>query len=126
MNKTYLTHSDYQKILHFTDEARQDNILNEVDYLNLKTKLAASIIVGDESERTDIVKLNSVVNLKTPYGEISKLKVILSGKCTIDKNCASIITPLGTSLIGSSLGDTIGWKGGQRAMTFTIQSIQNE
>ena len=124
MKKSYFTYVDYNKISLFTEEARKDGLIDEIDYLSLKTKLASGVILGENQSSAEIVKLNSIVDLKTPYGEIKSLKIILSGKCSLDENCASIITPLGISLIGSSKGDKVFWK--DKSMSFGVQSVRDE
>jgi regulator of nucleoside diphosphate kinase len=107
-----VTHMDYHNIMSLlenpgymtTDEMRENA-------KRLKTDLMAAEKVNDDEIPYEYVKMHTVFELKSdgePNGRT--ITLVYPEEADIEKNMVSILSPVGSAVIGYRLGDTVKWK----------------
>ena len=84
--------------------ARNPNISDE-----LFAELDRARVVADGSVSADIVQMGSTVTFKPDTGEAMTVTLVFPGDADISEGKVSILTPIGTALIGLSIGQSIMW-----------------
>ena len=74
----------------------------------LKEELKTAIVVEDKDFPSDVIRLNSMVDVETPFG-IMKAQLVLPNMSDPTKKRISLLTPMGSALIGYAQGDEIMW-----------------
>jgi regulator of nucleoside diphosphate kinase len=85
------------------------NLMN-VCISKLKEELKTAIILDDSEEfPEDVIRLNSIVDLNTPFG-VMKIQLVLPEHSNSEQKRVSILTPMGSALIGYAEKDKIMWE----------------
>lgn len=77
--------------------------------MKLSEELKTAHIVGDEEMPEDVIRFNSIVTLVLENGLEKTLQLVIPTERDIKQNKISILTPMGSALIGYSKEDTILW-----------------
>lgn len=82
------------------------------DYLALLEKeLERARVVDPEKIPGDVVTMNSVVRIRDlESGEETTYTLVFPADARIEENRISVLSAIGTALIGYRVGDTIEWK----------------
>lgn len=81
--------------------ALSDTLLGEIERCR---------IVRDDRIRDDIVRMNSTVEYRDEAtAKIQRVKLVYPGEADIGVGRVSILTPIGTALIGLTKGQTMPW-----------------
>ena len=75
----------------------------------LFAELERARVVADKSVSADIVQMGSTVTFKPDTGEAKTVTLVFPGMADISEGKVSILTPIGTALIGLSPGQSILW-----------------
>lgn len=76
----------------------------------LKQELkTATLIEETEVFPEDVIRLNSIVDVNTPFG-IMKIQLVLPENSNSEQKRISILTPMGSALIGYAETDRIMWE----------------
>lgn len=76
----------------------------------LKKELKTAKLIGEaESFPEDVIRLNSIVDVNTPFG-IMKIQLVLPENSNSEQKRISILTPMGSALIGYAETDRIMWE----------------
>ncbi len=93
--------------------------------VNLKAELDRATIVDESAISEDIVTLNSTVTIRDlDTGEIESYSVTMPEHANPSEDRISILSPIGTGLLGYAVGDDVSWEtpGGQRRLK--IESVK--
>lgn len=98
--------SDHAKLLAFATamESRNPEMSEE-----LLLELDRARVVADGSISDDIVQMGSTVTFKPDTGEAKTVTLVFPGDADIAQGKISILTPIGTALIGLATGQAIMW-----------------
>ena len=77
--------------------------------ITLANELKSAHIVDDSEMPKDVIRFNSKVTLVLENGIEKELQVVIPSERDIRLNKISILTPMGSALIGYSTDDTIIW-----------------
>lgn len=77
-----------------------DDLLYELD--------RASVVLPEHLS-PDIVRMGSVVRYRTTDGDQREVTLVYPAQADIDRNCISVMTPIGAALIGLRKGQSITW-----------------
>jgi regulator of nucleoside diphosphate kinase len=122
---------------------KPDIIVSEADELSL-TRLAADALaqapeLGEEllaeierarvvpgsSVPAGVVRMGSVVEFRQEGGRTRRVQLVYPGLADIAANRISILTPIGTALLGLREGQSIAWKARDgRACRLTVISVR--
>lgn len=76
----------------------------------LKQELKTAKVLDDaEAFPQDVIRLNSIVDVNTPFG-IMKIQLVLPEHSNSEQKRISILTPMGSALIGYAETDKIMWE----------------
>jgi len=75
----------------------------------LIAELERATIVGADSLPADVVRMGSTVTFRAGDGTSRRVTLVFPGEADIAKGRISILTPVGTALIGLSEGQSITW-----------------
>ena len=98
-----------------TDYARLSGLANAVAARNpdasdeLLAELDRARVVADGSVSADIVQMGSTLTFKPDTGDAKTVRLVFPGDADISEGKVSILTPVGTALIGLSAGQSILW-----------------
>src|SRR5690554_2239616 len=104
---------------------------NTVDPVGIKCKLKLSQeletanVVKEEDMPDDVVRMNSIIDVMTPFGRKANLRLVLPGKADFQKGRLSIMSSIGTAVIGHRLGDKVLWHFPKGDELITIESLDN-
>lgn len=87
---------------------------NDPSYAVAIGKLIRELKTADirvrEDMPVDVVRLHSIVSIKTPFRQNTTFELVHPEKSDISKNKLSILAPMGLALIGYANGDKIQWQ----------------
>ncbi len=84
-----------------------DNLIS-ICIQKLKSELVNAKIFNISEISNTVVRLNSIVDIDTPFGEL-KMQLVLPNNSNSIQKRISILTPMGSALYGYSIGDKVTW-----------------
>ncbi|TJX53479.1 MAG: nucleoside diphosphate kinase regulator [Mesorhizobium sp.] len=92
-----------------------EELLAELD--RAVTTEAAAIPAG-------VVRMGSTVTVRGEGGDIRRITLVYPGDADIAENRISVLTPMGTALVGVSTGKVVCWSGrGGRKLSATVEAV---
>jgi regulator of nucleoside diphosphate kinase len=96
------------------------------DAKELEAELKRATLVNNEDLPLDVVRLNSRVTIKEEKANtIMELMVVTPEKADIKQRKISILSPIGTALIGYKKGRKISWQVPAGKKIFTILDVRS-
>jgi regulator of nucleoside diphosphate kinase len=90
----------------------------------LLRELDRARLVADAKMRDDVVRMGSTLSYVTDTGDARTVTLVYPGEADIEAGKISIMTPIGTALIGLSPGQTITWEARDgRVHRLTVESV---
>jgi regulator of nucleoside diphosphate kinase len=125
-NRLVLAKQDYEVIMSYIRRGLPTITFNRQDAEELESELKKAKVVDKEDLPDDVVRLNSRVTIKEEKeNKIMELTVVTPEKANIKQRLISIMSPIGTALIGFRKGQQVRWKVPSGKKTFTIMDVQN-
>jgi regulator of nucleoside diphosphate kinase len=106
--KISISTSDHARLMKLADSIAQRNAPIADDLLG---ELERAKVVADEAIAKDIVRMGSQVRFTDEKGTERTVSLVFPGEADIAEGRLSILTPVGTALIGLSVGQSILWTG---------------
>ena len=126
-NKLVLTKDDHAKIMSYVKRGFPNTTFNRNDAQGLETELKKAKIVNTEELPTDVVRLNSTVVIKEEnQDKMIQLTVVTPEKADNMNKKISIMSPIGTALIGFRKGEKVRWKVPAGTKTFKIMDVYHQ
>lgn len=118
-----IAESEYHLLKDYLEKVGAKDAVHMACYNKLKSELAVAEVITDAEMPTDVVRLNSVVDMETPFGSFAGYQVVMPKDAKPNKKKLSILTPMGSALIGYATGDEVLWHfpGGEK--TITIKNV---
>lgn len=126
---------EYKLIVSEKDHKVLVNLIRDTDTVDpiatkskmkLKEELKSAIILPSDKMPADVVRINSVVNLTTSFGKKTGLQLVLPHLADIQKGKLSVMSPMGTALIGYKKGAEVLWHFPKGDETIIIDEVKNE
>lgn len=106
----YITNFDLMRLEDVLAVAYEFDYRNRKDLEKLDNELANAKLVDSQNVPPDVITMNSRVELvHLDTGETREYTLVFPREADIDKGKLSIISPIGTAIIGYSEGDEIQW-----------------
>lgn len=122
-----LAKEDYDIIMWYVRRGLPTITFNRQDAEELEGELKKAKLVNKEELPEDVVRLNSKVIVKEENeNKIMEFTVVTPEKANIKQKLISIMSPIGTALIGFRKGQQVKWKVPAGKKTFTIMEVQNQ
>ena len=99
----------------FTDFTRLEGLASSVEKRlpqvaeNLLLELGRARLVDDNALSSRIVRMESVVKFKMEKNSENTVQLVYPANADISEGRISVLTPIGTALIGLSVGQSIHW-----------------
>lgn len=87
---------------------------------DLRAELDRGRVVPADRLPADVVRMGSVVTFESDGGQVRRVTLVYPAEADIAAGRISVLTPVGTALIGLRVGQSIGWTardGGPRRLT---------
>ncbi len=117
--KLYVTRRDYQRLTDMLEEALARNSRDSAFLKELARELALAEAVEPQDVPADVVTMNSRVILKdVESGEQMDYTLVFPEQANIEQGRLSVVSPIGTAILGYAKGDTLSWQtpGGPRKL----------
>ena len=93
---------------------------------DLLAELKKAKLVSKDEFPANVVRLNSTVRIKpADKDHVMELMIVLPDKADIKERKISIMSPIGTALIGFRQGESVKWQVPSGKKTFTILEVNN-
>ncbi|TPM07943.1 nucleoside diphosphate kinase regulator [Mesorhizobium sp. B2-3-11] len=90
----------------------------------LLAELDRAVITEAEAMPADVVRMGSTVTVRGESGDIKHITLVYPGDADIAENRISVLTPMGTALVGASIGQVVCWSGrGDRKLSATVEAV---
>ncbi|MDD3375583.1 MAG: nucleoside diphosphate kinase regulator [Candidatus Omnitrophica bacterium] len=107
----YITDNDMKRLRELIMVARDYGPEDEKVLKELENELDKAKIVKFKDIPKDVITMNSVIYLlDVAEGEVAVYKLVFPNQADASEDRVSILAPLGTALLGYSVGDIIEWK----------------
>lgn len=84
-----------------------ENLMN-VCITKLKEEIKSALVVDESAFPGDVIRLNSIVDIETPFG-MMKAQLVLPHLSNSTQKRISLLTPMGSALLGYAEGDELLW-----------------
>jgi regulator of nucleoside diphosphate kinase len=120
-----ITELDYLRLSKLIVSAR-DGMKVELKNLNvLEHELNRAEKVIPQKISPDVVTMNSVVRIfNHDANKLMTIKIVYPRDADFKKNCISVLSPLGSALIGYKVNDKVKYEAPKGAVEITIQKIE--
>ena len=125
-NQLVLRKDDYSLLLSFLNGGFGKLAFDRQNAESLQTELKKAKLVNKDEFPLDVVRLNSQVKIKAnDKKQIMELILVTPDKANIKENRISVMSPIGTALIGFRKGQKVKWRVPAGERTFTIMDVCN-
>lgn len=103
-----------------------DDFMVQQSLHRLNEELKTALVLDEREMPLDVVRFNSIVNIKANTGEERSIQVVMPADGNTVLNKISILKPMGAALMGYAVNDRVTWDfpGGRK--TITIQSVTKD
>lgn len=107
----YITEYDLDRLNKLIEMFEDDPGMRDKKYIEeLDDELRRAKVVAPKNVPGDVVTMNSKVRVKDPdSGRETIYQLVFPGEADVKQNKISILAPIGTALIGFSVGETVEW-----------------
>lgn len=98
-------------------------VRNSLD--RLYKELDTADVRKEEDMPLDVVRVCSIVDVGMPAGRKNGLQLVMHADADLKQNKLSVLSVLGSALIGYRQGATIVWKLPQGDQTITLEKVDN-
>ena len=122
-----LVKEDYDAMMNYLRGGTVSTAFDQHNKEELEAELKRAKLVSREECPRDVVRLNSTVTVKEENEKrLMQLTLVTPGKADIKQRRISVLSPIGTALIGFRKGQRVEWQVPSGKKTFTIVEVTNE
>lgn len=107
--RIFITKSDKDKLLELINKAKFENCKENLNLKNLETEINRATVTSIEDLPSNVITMNSKVILLVDDLE-EEVTLVYPSEADISKKRVSVLSPIGTAIIGYSEGSVIEWK----------------
>lgn len=75
----------------------------------LRNELKTAEVIEDAEMPAEVIRMNSMIDIGTPMGDKMAYQLVIPEEGDFQNKKISILSPIGTALIGYQEGDTVKW-----------------
>lgn len=121
-----LSKEDYDLIMHNLRDSHARVSFNRKEAEELEKELKSAKLVNSHDLPEEVVRLNSKVTIRDEEeGKLTELTIVTPNSANIREKKISVMSPIGTALIGYRTGSTVSWRVPAGKRTFTIIEVRN-
>lgn len=107
----YITDYDLKRLKELLDVAKEFDYRGRDDLKDLKVELNRAYLLASRDIPGDVITMNSkAVLIDIDTGGEMTYTLVFPHDADIDQGQISILAPIGTAMLGCSVGDTFEWK----------------
>jgi regulator of nucleoside diphosphate kinase len=126
-SRLMIAKEDYEIIMSCVKRGLSTITFNKREAEQLEMELRKAKLVHSHELPRDVVRLNSTVTIREEKeNRTIELTVVTPEKANTRQRLISIMSPVGTALIGFRKGQQVKWKVPAGKKTFTIMDVQNQ
>ncbi|TIT85424.1 MAG: nucleoside diphosphate kinase regulator, partial [Mesorhizobium sp.] len=92
---------------------------------DLLAEMDRARIAAESAMPADVVRMGSTVTLHDGEGSVQRVTLVYPAEADIAEKRISVLTPLGTALIGARTGRTVSWRSrDSRVLSATIHAVE--
>jgi len=90
----------------------------------LLSEMDRAVVTDAAAMPAGVVRMGSIVTVRGEGEESQRLMLVYPGEADIAQNKISVLTPMGTALIGASVGQAVCWSSrGGRELSVTVEAV---
>jgi len=125
-NQLVLMKDDYNLLKTYLNNRSGKTTFDRQNAEDLFAELKKAKLVSKDEFPADVVRLNSTVRIKPEDKDyVMELTIVTPDKADIKERKISIMSPIGTALIGFRQGENVKWQVPSGKKTFTILEVNN-
>ncbi len=109
------------------EEIVSDILLTEVDGVDhvraLDAEMRRARVVPSGKVPSDVITMNSKVVLSFDGGEDEEYTLVYPDEANLAENKLSVLSPVGTAILGYRAGDVVNWEVPEGNVTIAIKSV---
>ena len=122
-----LSKEDHDLIIFYLRNSNWRNPADRQSADKLEAELKRAKIVSKSNLHENIVRLNSYVKVRDlEANRLMKLMIVTPDKSNLKEMKISVLSPIGTALIGYRLGEYVKWKVPAGDRLFVIEDVIND
>ena len=126
-SKLILAKEDFEIIMSYIKRRVSPVTFNRQDIQELEMEVKKAELVDKAHLPGDVIRLNSIVTIKEEErNKLMELTLVIPEKANIKQRLVSIMSPIGTALIGFRKGQRVKWQVPAGKKTFTIMDVKNQ
>lgn len=111
INNIVITEADYARLLRLIESSRYFRKRDAAHLDDLEEEVGRATIVKAGDVPHDVVTMNSRVRIKDlNVGREITYEIVFPSDADVAKNRISVLAPIGTGLLGCSVGTTVEWQ----------------
>lgn len=122
--KIQVTQLDHERLNQLIDSMRHVSAKDQACLDKLQSELDRARIISSKRVKPDVVTMNSTVKLRDlDNGELYEYQLVYPQDADPEDNKLSVLAPVGTALLGFSVGDNVQWDVPAGVRRFQIEEI---
>lgn len=105
----YIIKSDKEKLIHIINKAISQELKPEAHLKGLETEINRAQVVEQQELSFKFIKMNSKVLMTVDQDE-EEMTLVYPEEADIKKNKISVLSPIGTAILGYREGSCVEWK----------------
>jgi regulator of nucleoside diphosphate kinase len=107
--KIYITESDKDKLLKLINKGKYEEFKNNINLKELEAEINRAEVTSVDNLPEDVITMNTKVLLLID-GTEEDLTLVYPSEADMLENKVSVLSPIGTAILGYSEGSIIEWK----------------
>ena len=122
--KIQVTQLDHERLCRLVDTMRLQSAKDQTCLAQLQGELKRAKIISSKRVKPSVVTMNSTVKLRDlDSGELLEYQLVYPQDADVEANKVSVLAPVGTALLGFSVGDSVQWDVPAGVRRFQIEDI---
>lgn len=121
-----LAKSEFDLIKELLSKVGSKDAVHMACYNKLRSELANATVMDDSEMPDDIIRINSWVDVETPFMYIKGYQLVMPKDGNPQQKKLSILTPMGSALIGYAKGDEVMWHFPSGEKMITIKNVYQD
>jgi regulator of nucleoside diphosphate kinase len=120
----YISEMDRHKLEELVNVAHLSHDRDQGDLKSLQNELQRALVVEPEQVPPNVVTLHSRVRLREVKTQtVMEVTLVMPSEANVDAGKLSVLSPVGTAILGYAEGDTIEWMVPAGRRRFVIEKL---
>ena len=120
--KIFITESDKDKLLKIINKAQHEDFNDNVNLKDLEAEITRANVTSIDELPNNVITMNSTAILLIE-GDEEEYTLVYPSEADISKNKISVLSPIGTAILGYSEGDIVKWEVPKGTVDINIKKV---